>query len=162
MPQENVEIVRRFFDAGQRSLEAYWENPRSGAAALEAGDLDPETEAVLAFIHHDIEYGGLPSPLEGGVAHGHLGWLQAWDAYLDASEDTRMTLNELVDLGGDQVLAVAELTVRWKGSGMTLVEPRFGVVTLRDGLIVRLTVYRDYAEALEAVGLSEQDAHADS
>ena len=53
------------------------------------------------------------------------------------------------------MLAVAELTVRWKGSGMTLVEPRFGVVTLRDGLIVRLTVYRDRAEALEAVGLSE-------
>ncbi len=60
MSQENVEIVRRFFDAGQRSLEAYWK-PESGAAALDAGDLDPETEAVLAFIHHDVEYGGRPS-----------------------------------------------------------------------------------------------------
>ncbi len=66
-----------------------------------------------------------------------------------------MTLNELVDLGGDKVIAVAELTVRWKGSGMTLVEPRFGVLTLRDGMIVRVSVYRDRDEALEAAGLSE-------
>jgi hypothetical protein len=60
-----------------------------------------------------------------------------------------------VDLGGDQVLAVAELTVRWKGSGMTLTEPRFAVVRLRNGLIVEFGVYRDRAEALEAAGLRE-------
>ena len=155
MSQENVEIVRRFYQAGQRSLEAYWKNPRSGAAALEAGDLDPETEAVLAFLHPEVEYSGVPSPLEGGIAHGHLGWLEAWDAYLGASEDTRMTIDELVDLGGDEVLAVGELTVRWKGSGMTLTEPRFAVGVLREGLIVRLSVYRDRQEALDAARLGD-------
>jgi len=31
-----------------------------------------------------------------------------------------MTFKELVDLGADEVLAVGELTVRWRGSGMTL------------------------------------------
>jgi hypothetical protein len=56
MAQENVEIVRRFYEAGQRSIDAYWENPRSGAAALDAGDLDPETAAVLAFLHPAVEY----------------------------------------------------------------------------------------------------------
>ena len=45
MSEENVEIVRRFNEAGQRSIDAYWENPKSRAAALEAGDLDPETKA---------------------------------------------------------------------------------------------------------------------
>ena len=55
MSQENVEIVRRFFEAGQRSLEAYWKNPRSGAAALEAGDMDLEQEEVLAFLHPEVE-----------------------------------------------------------------------------------------------------------
>ena len=34
--------------------------------------------------------------------------------------------------------------------------------TFRDGLIVYQEFFRDHAEALEAVGLSEQDAHADS
>jgi ketosteroid isomerase-like protein len=155
MSQENVEIVRRFYDAGQRALAAYWKNRRSGAAALEAGDLDPEIEAELAFLHPEVEYGGVPSALEGGIAHGHLGWLNAWYAYLGASEDTTLTVNELVDLGGDQVLAVGETTVRWRGSGVTLTEPRFAVVTLREGLIVHLSVSRDRAQALEAAGLRE-------
>jgi hypothetical protein len=29
MSQENVEIVRRFYDAGQRSIDAYRRNPRA-------------------------------------------------------------------------------------------------------------------------------------
>jgi hypothetical protein len=36
------------------------------------------------------------------------------------------------------------------------------VYRLRDGRAVRIEVYSIEAEALEAVGLSEQDAHADS
>jgi hypothetical protein len=76
-------------------------------------------------------------------------------ARLAASEDNRMTLDEVVDLGGDQVLAVGEVTVKWKGSGITLTEPRFGVVTVREGLIVGLDIYRERAEALEAAGLEE-------
>ena len=155
MSQENVEIARRFYEAGQRSFEAYWKNPRSGVEALEAGDLDPETEAVLAFLHPEVEYTAVPFVVEGGTARGHRGWLKSWDAFLGASEDMRLALNEVVDLGGDQVLGVMELTVRWKGSGMTLTEPRFGLATVREGLIVSVSVYRDREEALKAAGLSE-------
>ena len=36
------------------------------------------------------------------------------------------------------------------------------LATLRSGLLVRFDAYLDRKEALEAVGLSEQDAHADS
>jgi hypothetical protein len=35
-------------------------------------------------------------------------------------------------------------------------------MTFRDGRCVRWHIYADRAEALEAVGLSEQDARADS
>jgi ketosteroid isomerase-like protein len=63
--------------------------------------------------------------------------------------------NELPDLGGDEVFVAAEITVKYKGSGMTLTEPRFNVLTLRDGLIVRMNAYRDRKEALEAAGLAE-------
>ncbi len=131
--------MRRFYEAGQRSIDAYWENPRSGVAALEAGDLDPETEAVLAFLHPEVEYNGVAATLEGGTARGHLGCLTAWDALLGASEDFGSTVSELADLGGDEVFVEGEITVRWKGSGMTLTEPRFSVLTLRDGLILRVT-----------------------
>ena len=155
MSEGNVEIVRRFNEAGQRSIDAYWENPRSRAAALEAGDLDPENEAVLAFLHPEVEYNAVPAALEGGTARGHLGWLKAWDAFLGASEAFSYTIHELVDLGGDEVFVAGEITMVWKGSGMTLTEPRFTVLTLRDGLIVRVNAYRDRDEALEAAGLSE-------
>jgi ketosteroid isomerase-like protein len=155
MSEENVEIVRRFYEAGQRSIDAYWENPRSGAAALEAGDLAPETQAVLVFLHPEVEYNAVPAALEGGTAHGHLGWLRSWDAFLGASEEFSGTLNEVVDLGGGEVFVEGEITAKWKGSGMTLTEPRFMVLTLRDGLIARVNVYRDRDEALEAAGLSE-------
>jgi hypothetical protein len=37
-----------------------------------------------------------------------------------------------------------------------------GVYTVRKGKIVFLEFFWDHAEALEAVGLSEQDAHAES
>ena len=36
------------------------------------------------------------------------------------------------------------------------------VYTFRDGLIVHWKLYMSQSEALEAAGLSEQDAHADS
>jgi hypothetical protein len=155
MSQENVEIVRRFFEAGQRSLDAYRRNPRWGVAALDAGDLDPETEAFLAFLHPEVEYNAVPAPLEGGTARGHLGWIRAWDAFLSASEGWSFTVKEVADLGRDGVLMATEMTATWKGSQMTLTEPRFGVVTVREGLIVRIDVYRERSAALEAAGLEE-------
>ena len=36
------------------------------------------------------------------------------------------------------------------------------VYTFRDGLIIHWKLYTSQSAALEAVGLSEQDAHADS
>jgi hypothetical protein len=36
------------------------------------------------------------------------------------------------------------------------------ITTVRDGKVIRMENYDDRREALEAVGLSEQDAHADS
>jgi ketosteroid isomerase-like protein len=129
--------------------------PEVGAAALEAGDLDPEAEALLAFLHPQVEYNAVPAVLEGGTARGHVGWLRSWDAFLGASEEFSTTVDEVADLGGDEVFVAAEITTKWKGSGMQLSEPRFVVVTVRDGLIARLNVYRDRDDALEAAGLSE-------
>ena len=162
MSQENVEVVRRFFEAGQRSLEAYWKNPRSGAAALEAGDMDLEQEEVLAFLHPEVEIYTRDIALQGGPVRGHLGWLRMWDDLLAASEDYKITLGELGDLGGSEVLAAVELAVKWKASGMEQADTVWYLATLRSGLLVRFDAYFDRAAALEAAGLSEQDAHADS
>ena len=123
MSEENVELVRRFYEASQRSLDAYWRNPRSGLAALEAGDLDPEAEALLAFLHTEVEYNAVPAVLEGGTARGHVGWLRSWDAFLGASEGFSTTVNEVADLGGDEVFVAAEITTKWKGRGISSANP---------------------------------------
>jgi hypothetical protein len=78
MSEENVAIVRRFYEASQRSLDAYWRNRRSGLTAPEAGDLDPELEAVLSFLDPEVEYNAVPAVLWGGTARGHLGYLRSW------------------------------------------------------------------------------------
>jgi ketosteroid isomerase-like protein len=49
--------------------------------------------------------------------------------------------------GRDGIEASANVTFVW---------------TIRDGAIERVVMYQDRKDALEAVGLSEQDAHADS
>ena len=86
MSQENVEIVRRFWarrsTKPESGVDAYRKNPRSGVAAFEAGNLDPEAEAVLAFLHPDVEFNALSSALYGGTVRGHHGWVAFWDELL--------------------------------------------------------------------------------
>ena len=48
------------------------------------------------------------------------------------------------------------------GSGVSVNQQLFQLMTFRGGLIVRQDDFQDRAQALEAVGLSEQDARADS
>ena len=79
----------------------------------------------------------------------------------DAWEVVRLDVDH--ELGvGDIVLFVGRIHYRGKGSGVEA-ESRSGyVLTIREGRAVRLRQYLDRAEALEAVGLSRHDAHANS
>jgi ketosteroid isomerase-like protein len=68
---------------------------------------------------------------------------------------------EFID-AGDQVVLISRQLGRGKMSGIDVEQQLAQVWTLRDKKIVRMTAYPSKADALEAVGLSEQDAHADS
>jgi ketosteroid isomerase-like protein len=67
---------------------------------------------------------------------------------------------------GDYVHVGDRVVVRWRwqgiGRGPELNLELTAVVTIRSGRMTALDFFRDHTEALEAVGLSEQDAHADS
>ena len=69
---------------------------------------------------------------------------------------------QLVD-AEDRIVQLFDMRMRGRSTG---IEMPFGKVawayTFRDGLIVHQKLYMSQSEALEAVGLSEQDAHADS
>ena len=69
---------------------------------------------------------------------------------------------ELIDTG-DKVLTFVRVSARGKASGVEVETNVWNLWTFRDGKPVEMTYFGDdRAAAFEAVGLSEQDAHADS
>ena len=144
MSQENVEIVR-----GQ--LEAF--NRGDFSAAIEALDEDVEWQ-VPHIATLDTPASGL---LRGRreMIESFSQWLEAWDSY--AFEATEIRAGR-----GGKVFVAGVQTGRGRASGLDMTVPTFHVFTVRDGKIARMRTLRDRPEALEAVGLSEQDAHADS
>jgi ketosteroid isomerase-like protein len=139
MSQENVELVRRGFDWFAR------------------GDLD----RFFKFVDPDVEIVE-PFELPGArTYHGHEGLLDAFQTWAGQWDDFRAEPERIID-AGDHVVVLVHQFGRGKASGAT-VEQRVGYVcTLRDGMLVRWQGFSRFGEALEAVGLSEQDAPADS
>jgi ketosteroid isomerase-like protein len=148
MSQENVELVRRAFDALERAFDAYWKEPRSITAALEADDW-PEWREAFEYIHPQIEW---QTVFLRETFHGHHEAARAWDDFLRWAEDYRPTLEEAEDLGGDRVLGVVGLVGQGKESAARMDARFYDVFTIQDGLIVRLKEYTTRAEALEAAG----------
>jgi ketosteroid isomerase-like protein len=140
MSEENVEIVRRLFDAVARR----------------------DTEAALSLYHPDVEFDGrnhrwaemIRSP--GLVFRGHEG-LRAWAReYYAAWEDLDDTLEEVID-AGDQVITIVTTTGRGRTSGIEVeLKDNAGVWTFRDGQIVKIVWYSTLADALEAVELPHE------
>jgi ketosteroid isomerase-like protein len=152
MSRENVEVVRRCLEASERFFTAYWADPRSLAAAVEADELWPEAAAVYAYFDPEVEW---KLAFAGLTFRGRLEVARGWDEILDAVEDYRLTVREVTDLGGDQVLATLDRSLQGKQTEVEMSGPIFSLYTVRDELIVRLEQYTDRAEALEAVGLGE-------
>ena len=78
-------------------------------------------------------------------------WLAEWT---EGFENWSIDIEEVVD-AGDQVVTLARQHAKARHGGPE-VEMRLAQVwTFRDGLIARMEMYSDRAEALEAVGLAE-------
>jgi len=138
MSQENVELVSAAFEA--------WN----------AGDMD----ALRNFLDPDVvqrnpEGWPEPGPLVGREAVIH-NWEEARELFYT---DTVEPISDFIDAGNQVVVRTT-----WRGAGRgpeahlewTL------VVTLRKRRAILQEFFWDHAQALEAVGLSEQDAHAGS
>ena len=66
-----------------------------------------------------------------------------------------MEPEDLIEVGEDHVVVLLHMHMRGKGSGVEVDARTHNLWTLRDGKAVRMAVYNDKAEALEAVALSE-------
>jgi ketosteroid isomerase-like protein len=138
MPQENVGLVYRIFDAFNRR------------------DLD----AVLALMDDDVEFGSRLAGIEGGF-HGHRGIRRWWEIIRDASPDR---IIEVVDAQalGDVTLTLARGRGHGAVSQIPYEETVWSVARWRGKKAIWWGVFPTRAEALEAVGLEEQPMSQDN
>jgi ketosteroid isomerase-like protein len=110
-----------------------------------------EGRSAAALIANDVEYVNPPDAVEPGVRIGR----SAFGAIRDAYDDLRVEPLEVIDAGGDEVLVIARITAKGRGSGVE-VDWRQGYVwTIRDGVAVRFRWFSDPSEARAVVGLRD-------
>ena len=133
MSQENVELVRRGYEAFNR------------------GDID----GVVGLIAPDFEYvaSGLV-PGVGGVYRGAEGLRRFAETFWAEFDDPRIEVHELID-AGDQVVASTTMRGHGKQSGAETSWDVCQVWTVRAGTAVWGQAFPSRDEALEAVGLRE-------
>jgi ketosteroid isomerase-like protein len=133
MSQENVEIVRRAYEA------------------FAQGDI----EAALAMCQPDIQVEDHERSLETPTSyHGRDGFLTLFATVNEGFSDVRYTPEELTDVG-DRVLVEVRRTGRGRASGAQVEERQFHVWDMVAGRAARFRVYLDRNQALEAAGLRE-------
>jgi ketosteroid isomerase-like protein len=137
MSQENVEIVRRGFEAFTRGG---WEPLFGTVWAPEiVSDMSPAGIAGLGVYHGFDE---LRSFFED--------WFGTFPF-----EDWEQEVDDIIDCGDEVVVALTRQRGRGSASGVSVELEYAQVITFREGKIVRSVVYTDRGQALEAVGLSE-------
>jgi ketosteroid isomerase-like protein len=152
MSQENVEIVRRYYEATQRLFAAYWNEPRSAVETLRAGDAPPDAVEMVRVLHPNVEW---TTALTGVTYRSYDGLAIGFDEMVGAAQDYRVEVQEVTDLADDRVLAVLEVGMKGKASEIDVNAAIFVAVTVRDGLIIRMDEHLERTEALEAAGLKE-------
>ena len=133
MSQENVEIVRRGYEAFNR------------------GDID----GVVELLAPGFEYvaSGLV-PGVGGVYRGSEGLRGFVETFWAEFDDPRIEVHELID-AGERVVASTTMRGHGRQSGAETSWAVCQVWTMRDGTAVRGQGFPSRDEALEAVGLRE-------
>ena len=126
MSEENVDLVRRIYDAWNRE------------------------ESARAFISEDVEYVNPDYAVEPGTRTGRRSFAVVRETY----EDFRIDVERFLDAGGDDVVVLARYSGSGSGSGIAVTGEHGYVWTVRDGQAVRFRWFNSHREALEAAGLA--------
>ena len=136
MSQENVEIVRRVYaDFGL--------SPRRVEAAARAGLIASDAAFDYSALYPD-------GPVFRGV--------EAWGDYADSlpwGRSLKLVPERFFDIDDDRVLVFVHASAEGEGSGAPVEGRSATEFTVHDGAIVRVKLYKDRTEALEAAGLRE-------
>ena len=134
MSQENVEIVRRAFDAFNR------------------GDLD-----LLASEFYDpqVEWKTSREDPDAATHRGREAVRRYFDQWRESFEGLHADVEDYIDASNDRVFTWVRWTGRGRESGIDTEWWLAIVSTLRGSTILRVEEYFDRAEGLVAAGLSE-------
>ena len=106
-------------------------------------------ESARDYIHPDVEYVNPPDAVEPGVRRGRKSFAAIRGSY----DDVVVEPTEVVDAPGDDVIVVARVTARGRGSGFPVEWTHGYVWTVSDGVAVRFRWFNRAADAYAAVGL---------
>jgi ketosteroid isomerase-like protein len=134
MSQENVEIVRR-----------WWEG------------FSDDGMPPLTLCDEEIEIRMPPDFPVRGLYQGHEGVRRWRDQVFDIFDDARVEPEEIVDVhdDGTTVLMLLRAIGTARHSGIKVDHEWAAIWTIQDGKLLRAQGYLNRAEALEAAGLSE-------
>ncbi len=133
MSEENVEIAARWYEVATSKAE------------LLAGM--PQT---MALCHPEVEW---TAPEDGTTYRGRDGVRQRLEEWLESFAEYRYEVERIVDCPGDEVLVVATEVGRGARSGADVRSTNYELLTIRDGMIVRIREFYDECNALKAAGL---------
>ena len=138
MSQQNVEIVKANIDAYNREdWDAFFKDMAPG---------------------FEMDFSRAIGPYRG--VFGLDQFRRFVGDFRETWESARLEPHEFIEAGD---LVVVPMTQHLKGrDGIEVVVRGTNVFTIRDGAIERATIYQARQDALEDLGLSEQDAHANS
>jgi len=126
-----------------------------GMEAYNRRDLD----AVVIGWQPKFEYCPGSDWVKAGLAEPSYRGLEGYRRYVAATAEVWGRENylrpvELIDLG-KRIVILADGQMRAQASGVPLAQAFALVLTLKDGMSIRLQEYYDHSEALEAAGLRE-------
>jgi ketosteroid isomerase-like protein len=146
MSEENIEVVRQLFEAFQDGFQRG----------------DPGAVFDSGLVVADLEWKPFPGWPGPQSYRGRDGFVEFWRTWTEDFESWSVENEQLIDATDEGVVALVHQSATGKESGVP-VELHFGMVyELDDGRVIRIRNYPDTAEALEAAGLSEDDAQSSS
>ena len=158
MSQENIEVVRAFWKA--------WLNGNAAPLSVSGGEVvydhrrDPK--GLFAQLDPAVEVHPLTGAMLEGVSYrGHEGMRQWFEDVAEYWESMWVEADEFLD-AKQAVIVLGRVHGCGKRSGVAIEAPAAWVFHVRGAHLSYLRFYLDRAQALESVGLSERDVHADS
>ena len=141
MSQGNVEIVRRWRDSWAKR----------------------DVPALLGYINQEAEldFSNAEGPFKG-VYRGRAEVIGFCRSVWDAWDEHWMEFEDEIECGDECLVTPMVIRAKGRSSGIDVAAHAANLWQFRDAKISRCKLFQTTSEALEAVGLSEEDAHADA